>query len=249
MNHHLVILAAVWLAAGTCCAQPAAARAEAAPAASEPREAARTIRFYCMGTEQPQLFYEARKNHPTEILGALGSLSSAFPMPAAREFEIYRKILPPADAPPGTEPLKQVLASVKIPSGFGKAIILLLPAGDAKTGTLRVAAYGDSYQLHPRQTVRVFNLAAVEIGLKVNGTLESFKAGQDGVMPWVGGPAHVVVYQTAVRSGDQWRVVGTNERAVRPNLRAFMFAYSPDMGGSAPQIYSNLFYDSVPDTP
>ena len=235
MNTLLLLFATgLWLTVGSVVAQE--------PTEDAPAEGARTIRFYCMGNDQPQFFYEPKKKQKIEIGNSCGSLSSPHPMPTDRVLEIYRLIQPPPDAPVGTKPQKQILATTRIPDGFSKAIVLLFPAGDAKTGTLRVAAFGDSYQLHPKGTVRVFNLAPVEVGLEVGSSKSSFKPGQEGVMPWVGSTPNVVFFQTSVRDGEGWRMLGNNELATRPNLRAFMFAYL-----TGPEVQSTVFLDSVPD--
>ena len=246
----LMIVAVLWAVAGGASARPASLPATPPAAESEPKPeaGAHTVRFYCLGSQMPQLFYEVKKKQPLQIVGACGSLSKPMPMPTDQVLDIYRTILPPPAAPPGTEPLKQVLASVRMPAGFAQAIILLLPAGDAKTGTLRAAAFGDSYQTHPRQTVRVFNLSALEVGLKIGASLQSFPAGQNGIMPWVGGEENVVAYRIVYRHGGDWVLAGANERAARPNLRAFMFAYTADRGGVAGgELFANIFFDSVPE--
>jgi len=205
-------------------------------------EDARTIRFYCLADSMPQYFYDVRKNEQTAIGSASGSLSLPHPMPADRVLEVYRVIPPPPEAPVGTKPLKQIMGTSKIPAGFSKAIVLLLPEGGSKAETLRVAAFGDSYRIHPRGMVRVFNLAPWEISLKVGDSTNRFKPGQEAIVPWSDRTSNVVVFQTCVRSGDAWRILGTNELATRPNLRAFMFAYQ-----GIPDVSSKICFDAVPD--
>lgn len=229
-----LIPASLLLASGIACAQE--------PAPEAPAEGARTIRFYSLANDLPEFFYEPKKDEPIGIGGACGALSHPYPMPTKRVLEIYRKVMPPPNAPAGTKPLKEILATAKLPDGFSKVIVLLFPEGDSKTGTLRIAAFGDSYQLHPKGTVRVFNLAPSEISLKVGSVTNRFQPGQEAVMPWLGSTPNVVVFQTSVRSGEAWRILGTNELATRPNLRAFMFAYL-----AVPDIRSNVCFDSVPD--
>lgn len=225
----------LFLAAGVAIAQ-------VDPGTEESPEKGRTIRFYCLTDSMPQYFYRASKNTEIEIGDASGSLSLAHPMPTDRVLEIYKKILPPSEAPVGTKPLIQILSTTKIPAGFSKAIVLLLPGGDSKKETLQAVAYGDSYQLHPKGTVRVFNLSPYEINLRVASSGSSFKAGDNAVMPWNGGKSSVVVFQTRVKKNDQWIIVGINELATRPNLRAFMF-----VSKGIPDIASKLCFDAVPE--
>lgn len=199
---------------------------------------ARTIRFICLAYDMPQYFYDVRKSERVEIGSSMGSFSRPHPMPTDRILQIYRKVLPPPDAPAGTKPLKQILATTKIPTGFSKAIVLLAPDGEK----LRIKAFGDSYRLHPKGKIRVFNLAPMEIRLKVGDVAGSFKPGQEGVMPWSGDSSNVVVFQSWVKPDDDWVVVGINELATRPHLRAFMF-----VGKGIPYISSKVVLDAVPE--
>ena len=231
----LTILTSLFLTAG-------AAFAQIDSDTGEPTEKGRSIRFLCLTDGMPQYFYRERKSKEIEIGDATGSLSLPHPMPTDRVLEIYKKVLPPPEAPVGTEPILKVLATTEIPTGFSKAIVLLLPSGSGEDATLRVAAYGDSYRLHPKATVRVFNLSPYEMGLKVAGSSNRFKPGANGVMPWNGGASNVVVFQTLVKTSDDWKIAGTNEHATRPNLRAFMF-----VSKGIPDIASKLCFDAVPD--
>lgn len=230
-----LLLASLILAAGTAIAQ-------VDPDPEDSTEKGRTIRFYCLTDSMPQYFYSESKNKEIEIGDASGSLSSPHPMPKDRVLEIYKKILPPPEAPVGTKPLLQILSTTKIPAGFSKAIVLLLPGGDSEKETLQAVAYGDSYQLHPKGTVRVFNLSPYEMNLRVASTGSNFKPGENGVTPWNGGKSNVVVFQTRVKKNDQWIIVGINELATRPNLRAFMF-----VSKGIPDIASKLCFDVVPE--
>lgn len=248
MKFILLLSFALCCALGTASAQPANPDADMEGPDSERQAERRSIRFYCMGENLPQVFFEPRNNQEIQIRGATGSLSAPYPMPTDRQLAIYRKIQPPPAAPAGTKPARQILASVKIPSGCAKAIVLLFPAGDVKTGTLRAVVFEDSYQRHPRQSVRLFNLSAAEVGLKLGGERMSVLPAQNGVLRWTAGQENVISWQIASHKGDSWVLASAQERAVRPNLRAFMFAYTADVGSEGgPELCVNMFFDWVPD--
>jgi hypothetical protein len=174
-------------------------------------------------------------------------LSRPVPMPVTGALTLYRELPVPPDSPPGTKPIKEVVATLNFEKSWSKAIVVI--AQNPTTSAYQSIIFNDDEKTHPAGTLRLFNLSRMSTALSVNKAVETVPPGKAQLMTYSLGPNTI---QIAVQRGSSWSLAFNKGRIARPNIRAhmFVFDYQPDPEvddlGMPPPALVRFYTESAP---
>ena len=183
-------------------------------------EGVHTFRVICGGNWQAApIKYDLNKT-PVAI-ETERSLSLAYACPPEDTLVLYNEIPPPPDAPSGTRPRKQVLATLPLPPDQSKTLVVMVPDS---SGKISFSAVPDDFKKHPGGTLRILNFSSYPVAVAINdrqytAPLEA----PDVIVPFGSGGTLI---QSAIRKDGKWMPVFRRERIARPRLHTYGFVFN-----------------------
>ncbi|MBW8781515.1 MAG: hypothetical protein JF599_06480 [Verrucomicrobia bacterium] len=154
------------------------------------------------------------------VFSTTTSLSQPYPCPATSSLVLYRETPPPPSAPPGTKPVKTIVAEVKIQKQFLHSIVVLTPLSEESSATFQGMAFEDLPKEHKPGTFRLINLSSLPAALSLNRQVTPAAAGQSIITPYELNEG-ILQIKLAVQRGNRWSQAIGSERHMGPNMRAF----------------------------
>ena len=170
------------------------------------------------------LQYEPSRSGDPISISASNSPYRSYPVPRDGKLEIFREIPVPEGAPPGTEPIRQVVATGTIPSSSQRSLVIL---GVTRSGAYDLAVLPDDPALHPPGQIRMVNLSEMRSAVALNKERYLLGPGDSELVDWGSGG---ILIQIAAEKHGEWDVAFRKERIAQPSARAYclIFDYIPD---------------------
>lgn len=178
---------------------------------------ARTFRLTATAGVYDDLFYDLR-GIKTSVFAAMNGLSVPYVSPPGKTLSFYRELPPPEGSPPGTKPIKQVVAEIALPVDSKRSIVLIAPAPPNSPLPLVGVAIEELPKEHTIGTFRVFNLASHSAAFGLEDKVVSLDPQASAIVPFSPG---ITEAKVAVRIGNAWRSVYHSERRLDANLRGY----------------------------
>ncbi|AHF93979.1 hypothetical protein OPIT5_01765 [Opitutaceae bacterium TAV5] len=211
------------------------------------------------GTGQgAMLYFDSDAGKPVTVPVPAGQFPRARPIPPGGELKLYRYEMAPADTPPEAiiaccrvavaagKPRKVFVATVRIPAGYERALVILTPApGDDPRGKLDTHVYDGSPGIHKSDTVLVFNATPSDVALKLGENILEIPARGVRIGPFIGEEGAIQVKLGLRSPGGDWKLALTTVHSARPGYRVLAVIRPLTDDPRTPPVL-NLDYEYAP---
>lgn len=204
----------------------------------------RIFRALGMSADIPALLYDRGSQKGIQVITYQGSFSTRYTAPSGGTLSLYRMVEPPADAPPGTQPTKEVLAQIDYPKDIARAILVLYPSAANSPFPISGRVIDDPVDGHKTGMARIFNFSSLQLACSLSDqVVYAQPRSQNVTMPFSSGSCIVKV---AAEVGSDWRLVTEWQRNLFANQRVFVILVdAPPPSADAPPVACSFVYDTV----
>ena len=210
--------------------------------AAEPPQ--RVFRVLGMGGNIPALLYDRGRQEGLQVFTYQEALSGEYAAPSGGTLSLYRMVDPPAGAPAGTKPTKEVLAEIDYPRDVVRAILVLYPSAPNSHLPISGQVIDDPVDGHRTGMLRIFNFSSLPAACSVSEqVVHAQPRTQTVTTPFTPGGCFVKV---AVQVGGGWRLALEWQRNLFANQRVFVVLVdAPPPSPESPPVACTLVYDTV----
>lgn len=204
----------------------------------------RVFRVLGMDGNIPALLYDQGSHKGIPISTYQGSFSPEYAAPSGGTLSLYHLVEPPADAPPGTKPTKEVLAEIDYPKDIARAILVLYTSAANSHFPISGRVIDDPVDGHKTGMARIFNFSSLLVACSLSDqVVYAQPRSQNVTMPFSSGSCIVKV---AAEVGRDWRLVLEWQRNLFANQRVFVILVdAPPPSEDAPPVACSFVYDTV----
>ena len=216
-----------------------------------PEAPARTFRIFTVIHVITDLKYDAAPGKSTPLVISQVPFAS-LPIPRDNHVVLYKEIPPPADSPPGTPPVKVVMADALVPADAPRVLIAVIPDDSGRFSTRVIP---DDPAQHPVGQLRFINLSKFHAALGLNREQYRLGPAEFALLGWPkdGG----ILVQVAANKNGEWESVLRRERRARKSARSYciVFDYAPNPEEllpdpmNPPPVTVRFFFENVTAIP
>ena len=205
----------------------------------------RTFRVVSVGLGQAEFLYDNGREKGLHISSYQEAFSSSFAAPSGGVLALYRMVDPPANAPAGAKPTKEVLAEIAYPHDAVKTIVLLYPSLNKATLPILGQVLDDSVGDHKPGMARIINLSSRQIAFTTADTAEGMVFVQPRslqvLVPFAPGSCRL---RMAVEAGG-WKEAMDTQRNLPSSLRLFVVVADAPPSEEGGPVACTLFNEYV----
>jgi hypothetical protein len=190
---------------------------------AQPEAPPATFRTLAFGADVSEVFYDLHgKSVP--IAAAAAGLSMPYEVPAGGRVVFYR--LQPAETPEG-KPRRVNVADADL-GGSGPFLVFMAARPESPGGTW-IQVVGDSWEIHPVDTIRLFNFSRRNVAVKIviKDLVAELAPGEERILPYVAKGQFWL--QAATKEAGGWIMRVSAPQVAPPTARitAIMFDQQP----------------------
>jgi hypothetical protein len=189
----------------------------------------------------------ADKGRTISLPAGSNSLSQPYPAPRSGHLVLFRE-LPPAA--PG-EPFRRIPVTEARLDADGPCLLVLTSFPDpADPGARKVTAIpvDDSWQVHPAETVRVFNFSRRNAALKIGPDTVELSPAQSHIARYPEN-SRVIDLKIAISDHGEWKLCSCSPQGIIPKTRMIVVITDEEPTPSNPftrEAEVNIIYDTAP---
>ncbi len=208
---------------------------------------ASTFRIFALVGTTMDLSYKPAQSKEFVDLAIYSKPSKSYPMPDGDTFDLYREVTLPASETQGDNTkLREIVASISIPGGADRYVIVLMPKED---GHIAAMALKDDFDMENAEVIRLMNFSSMPVAFQINDTMELLDVGESTAIDV---PSRASLVQQAVQKAGSWIPVMSIEKRFSSGCRYtyMVFDYLDDpnrLSSSTPQpVMLRSFVERVP---
>jgi len=179
-----------------------------------------TFRLIAINSSLSDVFYEPAPGKDPVPLTVRKSPTKDYPRPTAPTLEIFRLIPPPPDAPKGTKPTRQIVATAKLGTNESSLVILSQSGADSFASLV----VPDDAKTHPAGTLRVVNLSKRPVGVALDDTVTEL-ASKSSKLLKIGAGQKIFKLRFAHNGAGAWDGFWDQSILFYPEVRTFAFIH------------------------